>query len=86
MSRKLQFDIDYTYCPKGHGDWTFIPTSTLYSDLFWCEKCNYFYEPSIKMIKKGDINKHFNSDRENDLKIRAKFLKWKSGLSYIDMP
>ncbi len=84
--RNLTFDIDYTYCPKGHGDWIHVPTSISYPDIFWCEQCNLFYTPTVKAIKAEDINKNFNSDRAGDLIKMAEFIKWKKGLSYKDMP
>lgn len=84
--KNLTFQIDYEYCPKGHGDWIFIPSSTLYPDIFWCEKCDCFYEPSVRTVKRGTINKNFNSDREKDLIDRAKFLNWKNKLQPKDMP
>ena len=82
--KKLTLDIDYTYCPKGHGDWVYIPSSTLYSDLWWCKDCDCFYQPSVKRIEKGVINKNFNSDREKDLRNYADFLQWKQRLSIKD--
>jgi len=84
--KESEFSIDWTYCPKGHGDWIFIPSSTLYSDIFWCEKCDCFYYPSVKKIGKEELNKNYNSDRADDLIKRANFLKWKNSLSYKDMP
>ena len=84
--RNLTFQIDYEYCPEGHLDWIFIPSSILYPDVFYCEKCNCFYEPSVRKVKIGQINKDFSSDREADLIKRAKFLKWKNNLQLVDMP
>ena len=83
--KDITFQIDYTFCPKGHSDWVFIPSSTLYPAIFWCEKCDCFYEPSIKQVKRGTINDDFVSDRESDLIKRAKFIKWKSKLQPKDM-
>jgi len=83
--RNLNFQIDYTYCPKGHGDWIFIPSSTLYPDIFWCKQCDCFYEPSVRAVKRGMINKNFYSDRELDLIKHAEFIEWKKGLNYKDM-
>lgn len=82
--KQLTFSMDYTYCPKGHGDWIFIPASTLFYDVWFCEKCDCFYEPTVTKIKKGAINKNFHSDREKQLFDRAMFLKWKNALSYED--
>ena len=84
--KNITFNVDYTYCPKGHGDWIFVGSTTLYSNIFWCEKCNCFYEPSVRKVTAEDINKNFNSDRAKEIVKRAEFLKWKSGLSYKDMP
>jgi len=84
--KQVTFQIDYTYCPKGHGDWIFIPSSTLCYDVFWCEKCDCFYEPIVKEMKKGKIKEQFNETREDDLKKRARFLAWKEKLQYKDMP
>ena len=83
--KNLTFNIDYTYCPKGHGTWTHIPSSTLYSDIFFCEDCDCFYQPSVRAIKRGTINKNYNSDREGDLIKMAKFINWKKQLTMIDM-
>lgn len=79
-----RFSIDYTCCPKGHR-WIFIPSSTLYSDTWYCEDCECLYEPSVRKIKKGNINKNFHTDREADILKRGKFLKWKDKLTYKDM-
>ncbi len=83
--REIKFSIDYTYCPKGHGDWIFIPSSILYSDVFWCEECGFFYEPSVKKLLSSDINKEYNSDRADELVKRADFIKWKNSLKQSDM-
>ena len=84
--RDIRFQIDCTYCPKGHEDWVFVPSSILYPDVFWCKKCDCFYEPSVIAVKRGSINKDFSSDREADLIERAEFLEWKSKLQPKDMP
>ena len=83
--RNLTFQIDYSNCPKGH-DWTWIRSSTLYPDVFWCEKCDAFYEPTVKKLERGKINKEYSSDREADLIKLAIFLKWKNNLQPKDMP
>lgn len=83
--RNLTFQIDYTYCPKGHADWIFVPSSTLYSDVFWCEKCDYFYVPTVKKVSYIEINKDYNSDRAKEVKQYAEFLKWRKGLTRKDM-
>ena len=84
--RNYAFQIDYEYCPKGHEDWVYIPSSTLYPDVFWCEKCDCFYEPTVEKLVRGKINKNFNSDREQDLIDCARFLRWKERLQPKDMP
>lgn len=85
IMRDITFQIDYTFCPKGHGDWVFVPSSTLYADVFWCEKCDCFYSPTVEKMTKEKLNKEFYSDRAADIIERAKFLKWKDGLNYSDM-
>lgn len=82
--KEVKFNIDYTYCPKGHGDWVFIPSSFLYSDLFWCENCHCFYEPSVRRIDSEKINKSFSSDRASELVERANYIKWKNSLTMND--
>ncbi len=84
--RQLTFDMDYTYCPKGHGDWIHMPSSTLYPDVFWCDKCDCFYEPSVRPLKKGKIDEDYTVGREDQLKKMAKFISWREGLSFKDMP
>jgi len=81
---RITFDVDYSYCPKGHA-WIHIGSSTLYWDVFWCEKCDCFYEPIVKAVPRGTINESFSSDRESDLIEYAKFLAWKSKLTMKDM-
>lgn len=82
----LTFQIDYTFCPKGHGEWVFVPSSTLYPDIFWCPACDCFYEPELRPVKRGKINEDFSSDREGAIIERARFLQWKSKLQPKDMP
>lgn len=82
--KKIAFDLDYQFCPKGHL-WTFVPVSTLYSDIFWCEKCDCFYEPSVRKITKEILNKNFSSDRASEIISLAKFYNWRSSLSKKDM-
>jgi len=84
--RHIQFQTDYTYCPKGHGDWVFVPASTLYPDIFWCGKCDLFYEPSVRALSQEKLNKEFSSDRAAEIIKRATFLEWKSKLQPSDMP
>lgn len=79
----ITFNTDFSYCPKGH-EWRFIPSSTLYGDIFWCEQCDCFYYPSVKKLTKENLNKEFYSDRAEDLIKRAKFLQWKDSLNYKD--
>ena len=81
----LKLKIDYNYCPKGHADWVFITASTLYPDIFWCERCDTFYEPSVKPKSKEQLNKDFSSDRAGELIKYAEFLQWKSKLTTKDM-
>lgn len=83
--KQITFSVDFSYCPKGHS-WTFVPPSTLYSDIFWCEDCNLFYYPSVKPITKEKLNLNFSSDRASDIIKLAKFKKWKDTLSIKDMP
>lgn len=83
--KTVTFNIDYTYCPEGHA-WTFIPASTMYSDIFWCEKCECFYYPSVKRMTADQLNKDFCGDRAADLIRYAEFLRWREGLSIKDMP
>lgn len=73
------------YCPKGHGDWTLIPASTLYYQIIWCEKCECFYENTLKKVTSESLNKNFSCDRAKELIDYARFIKWKSGLSMSDM-
>lgn len=84
MSRLLSWDD--TYCPKGHGSWTFLPASILYSDIYWCPDCDLFYQPTVKSMTPERLNKEFASDHATQLKQRARFIKWKDNLSYKDMP
>lgn len=84
MSRTYTWDD--RYCPKGHGDWVFIPASTLYSDIYWCELCDCFYYPRVQAQSYESLNKNYSSDRAKALIDRAKFLKWKSKLQQKDMP
>jgi len=80
------YSWDDTYCPKGHGDWVFIPASMLYPDIYWCEKCDAFYYPKVAPMTAEKLNEDFSSDRASELTKRARFIKWKEGLSYKDMP
>lgn len=83
--RTITFQIDYEYCPQGHT-WTFIPSSTLYPDVFWCEECKCFYNPTVEKVVAAKLNERFSSDRAGDLIKYARFLRWKAGLSMGDMP
>lgn len=83
--KTISFNIDYSYCPKGHS-WIFISQSTLYSDIFWCEDCDLFYYPSVKPLTQAKLNENFSSDRAYDIIKLAKFKKWKDTLSLKDMP
>lgn len=75
-----------TYCPKGHDSWVFIPASTLYSDIYWCGRCNLFYYPKVASMSIEKLNKGYTSDRAYDLIKRAEFILWKESLRYSDMP
>lgn len=82
--KRYSFEIDYTFCPEGHGSWTFIGSSILYSDIFYCTDCDCFYVPSLRKIVRGEINKDYTSDREADLIRLANFKRWKSKLTIED--
>lgn len=84
MSRTYSWDD--TYCPKGHGSWVFVPASTLYPDIYWCDKCDCFYNPICVEMSYDELNEDFSSDRASDLIQWAKFLKWRDSLSPKDMP
>lgn len=81
MSRTLQWDDEY--CPNGHK-WIFIPSSTLYSDLYLCKECDCFYQPTVKRLAKERIAQQYTSDRVGQLIERAEFLEWKNNLKYKD--
>lgn len=81
--KTIQFEIDYSFCPEGHR-WVYLSANLLYPDVFYCEKCNCFYEPTVRKVERGAINKDFSSDRERDLIARAKFLDWKNNLTFKD--
>lgn len=83
MSRTYTWDD--TYCPKGHGDWVFIPASLLHSDIYWCEKCDCFYYPKVQAQSYESLNKYYSSDRAAELIKRAKFLRWRDSLTPKDM-
>lgn len=80
---KLTFRIDYEFCPKGHK-WVFL-SGCQHSDCWWCEECNCFYEPSVRKLKLGVINKNYYCDREAELIQTAKFKQWKEKLTIKDM-
>jgi len=82
--REIKFDVDYTFCPKGHS-WTFIPASTMYSAIFWCKECDCFYTPVVESLTKEKLNEQFSSDRALDLIKFAEFIRWKKGLNRKDM-
>ncbi len=64
----------------------FVPASGLYSDIYWCEKCDCFYFPKVQSQSYEQLNKQFSSDRAAELIKRAEFLRWKDNLNYADMP
>ena len=82
--KQVQFNVDYSFCPKDHP-WIFVPSSTLYSDVFYCENCDCFYFPSVEKLTKEKLNREFSSDRANDIIKQAKFIQWKNSLRYSDM-
>lgn len=84
--KTLSFQVDYSFCPEGHNEWVFVPSSTLYGDIFWCDKCDCFYLPSVKKISKERLNVGFLSDRAQEIIELARFIKWKNSLSVKDMP
>lgn len=83
MSRTYSWDD--RYCPKGHGDWVFIPPSTLHSDIYWCEKCDLFYCPKVAPLTKAKLNEEYTSDRAAALIEYAEFLQWRANLTPQDM-
>lgn len=83
MSRTLNWDD--TYCPKGHGNWVFIPASMLYPDVYYCPTCKLFYTPTVQKVTAEQITKEYNSDRASELIKRAEFITWKNNLTIKDM-
>ena len=77
------FNIDYTNCPKGHN-WIFIPDSILCYEVWWCEDCQCFYEPTVRKLNQKKIDEQFGKGRSEQLKQRANFIKWKSNLKMAD--
>ena len=81
--KNITFQIDYEFCPKGHK-WIFLPSSLLCYDLFYCEPCGTFYEPTVKPKSFEAINKEFSADQSDELIQNAKFRQWKNNLTYKD--
>ena len=71
----VTYQIRDDYCPEGHGSWLFVPSSTLYSDYYWCKECNLFYVPTVKAKTAEEVNKEFfGTNRAQELKEYAEFL------------
>ncbi len=82
--KKITLETNFEFCPKGHS-WTFLPSSTMCYELFYCEKCDFFYTITVRAKTSTNINNEFCDGRADELKKYAKFLEWKRTLSYKDM-
>jgi len=66
----VTYHLDDTYCPKKHK-WTFVSSSLLYSDCYYCPVCDKIWEPTVKEVPKKWFEENFSTDRFGDIKRLA---------------
>jgi len=71
------------YCPKGHI-WQFVGASGLFSDYYYCPKCDEMWEPTVRKLSLKNITKNYNESRPLEMKKRAQFLMWQESLTPND--
>ena len=80
----VTYSINDELCPEKHH-WTRIQETTLFTDCYYCEKCDKIYAPRIVEIPKSFFKKKFNSDRFSEIKRLAKIIEAKTRVCVQDL-
>jgi len=80
----VTYSIDDRFCPKGHS-WVRVNSSFIFSDCYYCEKCDKIYQPTVKEVSKKWFKNNFNSDRFEEIKQLALIIKAKEKVTKEDL-
>lgn len=80
----VTYDIDDKYCPQGHL-WTRVPSSLIFGDCYYCEKCDEIYKPSVNIVSRDFFKENYVSDRFEQLKSFAKTIEARKKVSDADL-
>ena len=73
-----------TFCPLGHS-WIFVGSTTLYSDYYYCPKCDKIYSPTVREVTEDEVSEQFISKRYDQMKEYALILKAKERVTKGDL-
>lgn len=82
--KTVTYNIGYTYCPNDHL-LIFVPSSTLYSDCYYCKNCNKIYAPVLEEKTKAYFKEEYVTDRFNEIRNYALFLEGKEKVNRNDL-
>ena len=72
------------YCPKCDNELTYIPSSLLFGECYYCEYCDTFYRNTLTPVSDQSFS-IFSTDRRNELKNLAKVIIAKSKVTKEDL-
>jgi hypothetical protein len=73
------------YCPSCECEMTFVNQSLLYSEFYFCEKCDKIYELTVREVKDKELVNLYNSERGKAMKRLAKIVKGRLKVTEKDL-
>lgn len=73
------------YCPNCECEMTFVNQSLLYSEFYYCEKCDKIFELTVREITDKELVNLYNSNRGKAMKKLAKIIKAKTKVTERDL-
>lgn len=80
----VTYDINDKYCPCGNS-WIRVPSSTLFGDCYYCEKCDKIFQPTVKELTRDWFKENYVSDRFEQIKRLAKIVDARSKVTNNDL-
>ena len=73
------------YCPRCECELTFVNQSLLYSEFYFCEKCDKIFELTVREVKDKELVNLYNSERGKAMKRLAKIVKGRLKVTEKDL-
>lgn len=73
------------YCPNCECEMTFVNQSLLYSEFYYCEKCDKIFELTVREITDKELVNLYNSKRGGEMKKLARIVKARTKVTERDL-